>query len=334
MHILVVGGTRFVGRHLVAGALGRGHRVTLLHRGRTGAGLFPEAGHLLGDRDAGPAELAALVAGRSWDATVDVCAYRPGQVSALATALDGRGGAHLFVSTVSVYAPPPGPGLTESSALLPPAGPEVSDVTDETYGPLKVACEQAAAAAYGDALLVIRPTYVVGPHDHTWRFPSWVRRLAAGGEVLCPGPDTLPMQVIDARDQAAFMLSLLERGVAGRFHTVSPRPPFSFADLLSAVADVVAPAGTTLTWVDGDFLGDADLSADALPLWERAPKDADVLAADPSAAYAAGLSPRPLADTVADTWDWVRVSAAQAPAGVGLTRTQEAELLATWRARG
>ena len=258
MRILVVGGTRFVGRHVVQTALGRGHEVTLLHRGRTGPDLFPGAEHLLTDRDG---DLAVL-AGREFDATVDACAYRPTQVEHLADALGGRGGQHLFVSTVSVYAPPSGPGITEDAELHTPPGPEVTEVTDETYGPLKVACEQAAAARYGATLLVVRPTYVVGPHDYTWRFPYWVARIAAGGRVLCPGDPTAPMQVIDARDQATFMVDLLERGEGGTFHSVSPAPPYGFGDLLDAVAATVAPPGTTLEWVDSATLVEAGLDDD------------------------------------------------------------------------
>ncbi len=323
MRILAVGGTRFVGRHVVDTALARGHDVTVLHRGRTGADLFPPAEHLIADRDG---DLSAL-AGRSFDATVDFCAYVPGQVDSLADALDGRGGRHLFVSTVSVYAPPPGPGITESAPLFEPAGADVSEVTDETYGPLKVACEQAAARRYPDGLLVIRPTYVVGPYDYTWRFPYWVQRIAAGGRVVCPGPADAPMQVIDARDQATFMVDLLERSAAGTFHTVSPPPPFGFGDLLEAVAGRVAPPGTTLEWPDEQLLLHSGLPESALPLWGWDEPDGWAGAADPSAAYAAGLAPRPLAQTIDSTLDWIG-TAGGPPPGVGLTPEQETELLA------
>ena len=333
MRILVVGGTKFVGRHLVEAALQRGHEVTVLHRGISGADLFGPAEHLLADRDG---DLSVL-ADRSFDATVDVCAYRPGQVASLAAALGagagnagvGRGGRHLFVSTVSVYAPPDGPGFTESALLLPAAGPDVYEVTDATYGPLKVACERLARDVYGPGLLIVRPTYVVGPHDHTWRFPSWVRRIAAGGRVLCPGPQDAPMQIIDARDQGAFMVRLLERADSppdGTFHAASPAPPFSFGDLLEAVAAQVAPAGTTLEWLDEELLLATGLPERALPLWGWGGQDGWALAADPAAALAAGLAPRPLAQTVQEIAAWVRQSGPP-PAGTGLTPEQEAALL-------
>jgi 2'-hydroxyisoflavone reductase len=321
MRILVVGGTRFVGRHVVQTALDRDHEVTLLHRGRTGPDLFPAAEHLVADRDG---DLAVLD-GRGFDATVDVCAYRPTQVHHLADALGGRGGQHLFVSTVSAYVPPTGPGITEDAELHTPPDPEVTEVTDDTYGPLKVACEQAAAARHGDGLLVIRPTYVVGPHDYTWRFPYWVHRIAAGGRVLCPGDPEAPMQVIDGRDQAAFMVDLLERGDGGTFHTVSPAPPYGFGDLLDAVAATVAPAGTTLEWVDGATLLAAGLDDSALPLWDVTGVDWWAGACDPARAYAAGLAPRPLQDTVRDTLAWTVTSSRPDAVGVGADR--EAELL-------
>src|SRR4051812_29839426 len=172
MRILVIGGTRYVGRHLVEAALVAGHEVTLVHRSPTT--LFPSARHVLTDRNG---DLSALADGE-WDATVDVCAYLPAQVRSLATALGDRGGHHLFVSSVSVYADPPGPGGDEDSTLLPVAGDGVDEVTGTTYGPLKVACERAATAAYGDRLAIVRPTYVVGPNDPTGRYPWWVRRMA------------------------------------------------------------------------------------------------------------------------------------------------------------
>src|SRR5258705_7015344 len=158
MRMLVVGGTRFVGRHLVAGALAAGHEVTLLHRGRTGADLFPEAEHRLADRS-DPAALSAALADGRWDATIDVCAYLPRQVGALADALDGRGGAYVFISTASVYNPM-GPGFDEGGRVFEEVDPEPEAMTDETYGALKVGCERTARERFG-APLILRPTYVI-----------------------------------------------------------------------------------------------------------------------------------------------------------------------------
>ena len=327
MRLLVVGGTRFVGRHIVEAALTSGHQVTLLHRGRTGSELFASAEHLLADRDG---DLGVL-AGRSWDATVDVCGYLPAQVTRLAEALDGRGGHHVFVSSVSAYADATGPGGTEATLdLVELDDPTVDEVTNETYGGLKVACERAAAEAYGDALSIVRPTYVVGPWDPTGRFTWWVLRMLRGGEVLAPGPYDAPLQVIDARDHAAWVVGLAERGQAGAFHAVSPAPPFGMGNVLEATASAVAPPGTTLTWVDPQWLVEQGENGMSLPLWTEGSPEW-LMALDPSAAVATGLNPRPLTDTVRETAAWAGGRDDVLREEWGLAAEREAELLSRWR---
>lgn len=322
MRVLVVGGTRFVGRHLVERLLARGHEVTVFHRGLSGGDLFPVAEHRLGDRDG---DLAAL-AGGSWDATVDVSAYLPRQVRRLLESLDGRGGRYCYVSTVSVYADPPGPGVTEDAPLVGLDDPDVEQVTAGTYGGLKAGCERLARELMG-AVLVVRPTYVVGPHDYTWRFPSWVTRLADGGRVLAPGPASAPMQTVDARDLGAFTVGLLEREDTGTYTAAAPAPPFTWGELLERVAGAVAPPGTSLVWVDEAVLAAQGVSDRDLPLWSAGDPGVWALAADPSRATAAGLSARPLAETARDTLAWARSAAGGRPAGLGLTRDAEAALL-------
>jgi len=199
MRLLMIGGTRFVGRHIVEAALAAGHEITIFHRGRTGPELFPDVEHRLGDRTS---DLSALAEGE-WDATIDTCAYVPRHVSELAQALSGRGGQHVLISSVSVYAQPDGPAYGENARLLGLDDPTVETGTNETYGRLKVLCERAALAAHGPSTFIVRPTYVIGPDDYTWRFPAWVKRIAQGGEVLAPGPAGDHSQYIDARDMAA-----------------------------------------------------------------------------------------------------------------------------------
>ena len=320
MRILIIGGTRFVGRHVVEQALACGHEVTIFHRGQTGPDLFPDVEHRIGDRDS---DLTALTEG-DWDATVDTCAYVPRQVHELADALGGRGGHHLLVSSVSAYATPAGPGITEDATLVELEDPTVEEVTGETYGGLKVLCERAAVERHGPRTVVVRPTYVVGPDDYTWRFPWWVARIARGGEVPVPGPPDAPAQVIDARDMGAWMVRLLEGGHTGAFHAVSPAPPYTWKEQMEAIADAVAPPGTTLTWVDPATVEELDL-AGAFPLWSGEDPDVWMMAADPGRAYATGLSPRPLADTVHDTLEWTRT--VEMPDGTGLTEAQERALL-------
>lgn len=321
MRILVIGGTRFVGRHFVEQAVGRGHEVTVFHRGRTGADLFPDLDHRIGDRDT---DLSTLTEGE-WDATVDTCAYLPRQVHGLADVLGGRGGHHLLVSSVSVYAAPDGPGIDEDAALIELDDPTVEQVTNETYGGLKVLCERAAAERYGTSTVLVRPTYVVGPDDYTWRFPWWVQRIAQGGTVPAPGPADAPAQVIDVRDMGAWMVRLLEAGESGAFHAASPAPVFTWREQLEATVAAVGPAGTTLSWVTPADVEAAGIDAGAFPLWSGDDPDVWVMAADPSRAFGTGLTPRPLEETIRDTLAWTR--SASMPDGTGVTPEQERLLL-------
>jgi 2'-hydroxyisoflavone reductase len=328
MRILVIGGTAFVGRHFTRAAVDAGHDVTLFHRGKTGTGLFPQATHLSGDRDE---DLSALAEG-GWDATVDVCAYFPRQVRAIAAALGARGGRYVFISSVSAYSPSVPPNYDESAPLAEVSDPEATEITNENYGGLKVACEQASTELFGPGTTIIRPTYVVGPYDRSYRFTWWVDRIARGGTVLAPGSPDDPIQVIDARDQGAWIVSLLERSVTGTFHAVSPAPPFGFGQLLEAIAAEVAPAGTQLTWADSSFLTEQGTDGAALPLWTEGDAGAANLStASPAAAFAAGLAPRSLRQTVADIRGEDRVPGTGRP-GVGISAEREAELLALWTA--
>ncbi|GGL32957.1 NAD-dependent epimerase/dehydratase family protein [Planomonospora parontospora] len=324
MRILIIGGTRFVGRHITEAALAAGHDVSLLHRGRTGPGLFPEAEHLLADRDTG----LAVLDGREWDATIDVSAYLPSQIEALAGSVST--GRYVFVSTTAVYARDQKPGFTEDSPLaeLDGDGPVPDTVTGETYGPLKVLCERTASGRFGPGTLVVRPTYVIGPYDYTGRFTYWVNRLARGGEVLAPGDPSAPIQVIDGRDMAAWIVAMAGRGDGGTFHAVSPPPPFTFGDMLEGIAAEVAPPGTTLTWVDTDFLHAAGQDGRSLPLWGEG-EDTSINTADPSAARAAGLDPRPFRQSVRE----IRGSEADFSVETTVAPAREAEILAAWHAR-
>jgi 2'-hydroxyisoflavone reductase len=325
MRILVVGGTQFVGRHIVSTALGRGHDITLFHRGVTGDDLFPEATHLHGDRND---DLRPLDEGM-WDVTIDASAYFPRQVRSLADALGGRGGHYVYISTISVYADPLRPGITEDAPLRQPVDPDTEVLDGDTYGGLKALCEKAARECFGE-IAIVRPTYVVGPHDHTNRFTWWVWRFARGGEILAPGPADDPMQVIDARDLAQFVVTVAERRNAGTWHTMTPQPPFAIADLFDALARAVAPPDPRVEGVDAAFHLDATVWPDELPLWGARDPQRFVLAADASRALEAGLSPRPLPETIRDTLEWARKSP---PVDVGLSSEREAELLEAWRRR-
>jgi 2'-hydroxyisoflavone reductase len=304
MHILFIGGTRFVGRAMAAEALRRGHRVDLFHRGRIGTDTLSGAGHLLGDR---MQELSALAEGR-WDATVDVCGYRPGEVRRLAVALQGRGGRHAFVSSVSAYADDIAAHSDErarraGTAVLQGRDPATIAIDGETYGPLKVLCEDAVLTEHRGAL-VLRPTYVIGPYDPTQRFAEWVRRLSAGGTVDAPEPRDEPIQVIDARDQAAFAIDALERGMSGTFNVAGPAQPITYGALLECIAEAVGPPGTKLRWHKVD---DVESGAARFPMWGQA-SYSGVSSVDASAARAQGLRCRPVADSARDVLAWLHRS--------------------------
>jgi 2'-hydroxyisoflavone reductase len=328
MRLLIIGGTHFVGRLIAQSAIDRGHDVTLFHRGRTNPDALPEAEHILGDRDQ---DLGNLV-GRTWDATVDACAYVPRQVNTLSEALGGRGGQQVFISTVSVYDEPAPPNIDEDAALATLDDPATEDVTDETYGGLKVLCEQAVAAHYANAI-VIRPTYVVGPYDYTHRFTYWVERIAQGGRVIAPDIPGYQIQVIDGRDQARWIIELLERGESGTFHTVSPRPPFSFSDMLDTIAAAVGPADTEIVPINPGFLMDNGVGNSDLPLWYPSREPDAGLSCDPSRAEAHGFKTRPLALTISETLEHERRSPTPNPSNAGWSREAEGKVLAAWDAR-
>src|SRR3954462_3785019 len=212
MRILVIGGTSFVGRHMAQIALDRGHDVTQINTGKTNPSVLPQAERLTGDRNS---DLSALD-GRSWGATIDVCAYVPRQVRTLLEALGTRSGHYVFVSTISVF-PDETPTLyTEDSPLREPVWDD--ELVMEKYGELKVACEQVARELAGDRLLVIRPGYVVGPYDPTHRFTYWVERVAEHRSPMATPDAAQPLQLIDARGLAAFTVKQIESGTVDAFN--------------------------------------------------------------------------------------------------------------------
>jgi 2'-hydroxyisoflavone reductase len=331
MRILVMGGTRFIGRHFVAAALRNGHSVTLFHRGAS-AGLFPEAAHLLGDRDH---DLRPLEAG-VWDATVDLSAYLPRQVRSLAAELNRRAGVYVFLSSTAVYAAPQSYGFDENSDLVRltesehDEAPADAGTVDDRYGGLKVLCEEAAQACFGECL-ILRPTYVVGPLDYTGRFTYWVERIAAGGMVLCPGPPSAMFQLIDARDLAAWMVRMIESGGVGTYNVAAPFPPASFEHVLTEIRAAVPGPDAAFEWVDRSFLLEAGMDSVKLPLWPGANPDGIIEAANPGRALAAGLRIRPLRQTIADIHQQEVSAPTPISSPVGLAPEEEKRLLQLWQ---
>jgi 2'-hydroxyisoflavone reductase len=329
LRILVMGGTRFLGRHFVDAACAAGHTLTLFHRGRSNPDLFPGVERVLGDRDGGLDGLA----GRTWDAVLDPSGYVPRVVSASARSLARATARYVFVSSLSVYAEPLAVGLDEEAPVATLPDPSVETITGETYGGLKALCEQVVRDAFGGRATIVRPGLIVGPHDTTDRFPYWPRRLARGGDVLAPGRPDAPTQFVDARDLAAWMLRLLERDVAGTFNATGPEAPLTLGECLARIAAAVG-GDARLTWVPEAFLCEQGVQPWLeVPLWLH---EADHAMDRVSIARgrAEGLAFRPLEDTARDTLAWERTLPPDARTGSPTLRPErEIEVLAAWAAR-
>ncbi len=316
MKLLVLGGTKFLGRGVVDAALAAGHEVTLFNRGQTNPGLYPEAEKLHGDL---AGDLAAL-SGREWDAAIDLDPTQlPRHTRRRAEALAESVGHYVFVSTISVYSDPSQP-IDEHSPIFEPPDPEPDAFDQEQYGGLKVGSERAVRDVFGDRASIARAGLIVGPHDPTDRFTYWPRRLAEGGDVLAPGSPSKPVQLIDARDLGKFLVHLAENRKGGTFTSTGPAEPLTFGETLERIG------GGNLVWVDDQVVVDAGVQAwMELPLWVPGDDFTGMLRADISAALAAGLTFRPLEETARDTLAWSLEAGEQRPT---LTREKEAEILA------
>jgi nucleoside-diphosphate-sugar epimerase len=336
VRLLILGGTVFLGRHLVVSALDRGHEVTIFNRGRSGPGLFPHVEHLKGDRDG---DLGALE-GRTWDAAIDTSGYVPRVVSASARLLSGSVEHYAFVSSTSVYADHSRPGLVETAPLSALADPGSEDVA-EHYGALKASCEQVVTRHFSRGALIVRPGLIVGPHDPTNRFTYWVDRVARGGDVLAPQPADQSLQLIDVRDLASWILLLVENRQAGAFNATGPEHPLALRAFLEACRETTR-SNAQWVWVDQAFLLEHGVEPwDELPLWlapEAEPDFRGFLAVDNAKAVRAGLTFRPLARTIQDTLEWSAGSGSSADrhddgAGApraGLSADRERVLLDAW----
>ena len=307
MKLLVLGGTHHVGRAVVETALARGDTVTTLNRGISGR-QAPGARAVHADRTDAAALSAALNAGplggESWDAVIDTWSGAPRVVAAAAALLAGRAGHYGYVSSESVYRSFSVPGADEGAPVVD-ADPASDDGTD--YQAAKRGGELAAAGAFGDRALLARAGLILGPYEIVGRMPWWLRRLERGGDVLAPGPPGLPLQYIDCRDLAAWMLSAAERGLGGAFNTVSRPGHATMATLLEAARKVTG-SHATLVWVPPEVIEAAGIQPwTELPVWAPPTGEyAGLHDSDVSAAYAAGLTCRPVEETVADTWRWLQ----------------------------
>lgn len=324
MNLLILGGTKFVGRHITSTALMRGHQVTLFNRGQSNPKLFPDAEKISGNRDGG---LDAL-RGRKWDAVLDINGYLPRIVGASAELLQDSVERYIFVSTISVFANFTIEDQKEDAPLAKLQDPATEVIDGETYGGLKVACEQVVQKTFPGSSLVLRPGYVVGPYDHSDRMTSWWRRITRGGEMLAPGNPDAPIQFIDGRDLAAFAVDMTERHATGIYNLNGLGTRLTWGECFDK-AQLVTGVDTTFTWVSEEFLKAQSLGEGDLPMFSFS-EDAGVMTFNNHKAIAAGLHFRPYAETIRDTLLW---DASEGVHKLGLQPEREQELLRAWQAQ-
>lgn len=317
MRLLILGGTKFLGRAAVEAALDRGHEPTLFNRGATNPELFPQVEKLRGDRTG---DLSPL-AGGTWDAAVDVAGYFPAFVRRSAEKLAGAVGRYLFVSSISVYARlADGPDEDAPRAQLGEMPVDEMLPEYENYGALKALCEDAVWDVYGGRATIVRPGLIVGPYDPTGRFTYWPHRIARGGRFVVPGPPDAQVQFVDVRDLGAWLVRLLERDVGGAYNAT--HPGIAWGELVEECMRVTG-SGAQPVWIDGDELAARGVGEwMELPLWLHDAEWVGMNRADVSKALAAGLTFRPLEETIRAT-----LAHAEPADGVGLTPERERELL-------
>ncbi len=331
MKILIIGGTRFVGRHLVNAALAREHSVTLFNRGKSNPALYAgnaQVKSIQGDRE----KDLALLSGQSWDAVIDTCGYVPRIVRLSAQALKPAVGRYVFISSISVYSDTSKIGIDENDPLGKLEDESIEDISGGSYGPLKALCEQAVQQEFGEQALIIRPGLIVGPYDPTDRFTYWPVRLALGGEVLAPEKPEVPVQIIDGRDLAEFIIKLIEAHAHGSFNATGPQAELSLGAMLEACKQVSA-SDAIFRWASVEFLAENKVEPwKDMPVWvPDTPEEAGFSRVNISRALAAGLTFRGLDETVSDTLAWASTRPVEYSWRAGLEMERETELLTRLR---
>lgn len=326
MNILIIGGTQFVGRHLVEAALAAGHQVTLFNRGRTGPDLYPEVESLRGDRDGG----LDLLKGRRWDVVFDPSGYLPRIVRQSAELLRDSVGRYVFISSISVYVD--SDGADENAPLHVLEDPTSEDIP-KFYGALKVACENIVTEVFGERGLNARPGFIVGPYDAVPRMPGLLWRYDHDGERLAGRPDQA-VQIINARDMADWLIKAVEAGYHGAYNLTGR--PIEMNDLLNTVVEV-SGKDTTITYTDDALLTKNEIMpVDGVGYW--VPSEAEgIMRANVDKAFAAGFVERPVKQTISETLAWLRDEGLQNAtlmeriAARSLSLEKEAEMLASWK---
>jgi 2'-hydroxyisoflavone reductase len=322
MRVLVLGGTRFIGRHLVETLMAGGHRVASFARGVTPDELPSEVERIRGDRNAGARGLEALSDG-AWDVCIDVSGYTPMQVRASAQMLKGRVHRYVFISSVSVYEDSGDVPVRETHALLPAAAEDVTEITGETYGPLKVTCEHIVQEIFGERGSVLRPQIVAGPWDPTGRHTYWVQRATEGGEMLAPGDGSDHVQVVDVRDIARFTARMIDADIGGTFNMAGPR--------LTWAAFIEALGAERPVWVPRSILEAGGLTFVELPMYRPdGAERSSLMHVSVERAQAAGFTVTDARVTITDVRAWL----ATHPVPPALPPERERELIARAKSSG
>jgi 2'-hydroxyisoflavone reductase len=326
MRLLVLGGTRFAGRAVVEAALAAGDEVTTLNRG-VSREPAPGVTALVADRT-DPAALGAALGDTDWDAVIDTWSGAPRVAAGSASLLAGRAGWYGYVSSLSVYTWPSPEGFDERAPVVD-GDPDSDDGAD--YAAAKRGAELGVLRAFGDRALLARAGLILGPWENVGRLPWWLRRIERGGRVLAPGDPARPLQLIDVRDLADLLLARARAGAGGILNVTSPPGHTTIGELLTT-AVAVTGSDAELTWVSQEALADAGVEPwTELPCW--VPLDEEhrtFLTGDVSAAIAAGLTFRPIGDTVAATWAWLQAEGdpPPRPGQIGLDPAKEQTVLA------
>lgn len=324
MNLLIIGGTIFVGRHLVESALARGHCVTLFNRGKQNGELFDEVEKLRGDRDG---NLEAL-AGRNWDCVIDTCGYVPRVVRQSLDALSNSCDHYTFISTCSVYKDKSKSGIVEQGSLDELVDITTEEITGETYGGLKALCEKEVEKSFAERNLIIRPGLIVGPHDATDRFTYWPVRVSHNDKVLAPGNPERQIQIIDVRDLAEWTIRLVEQKQTGVFNACGPDYKLTMKKLLDECKRVTN-SDCEFVWRTDQFLLDNEIEPwSDLPLWLPNKHEAKgILEVENQKAVASGLTFRPLSLTISDTLNWYRSERGEAEFRAGISSKREQGLV-------
>lgn len=323
MNILIIGGTRFLGRHVVESALARGHQVTLFNRGQTNPDIFPEIETIIGDRETD----LDILADRRWEAVIDTCGYFPRVVELSARALKNSVSQYVFISSVSVYADFEVAGIEEDYPLATMEDETVEESTAETYGPLKALCEKTVEEIYPTGTLILRPGVIVGPYDYMDRFTYWALRVARGGDMLAPvGPDE-PAQFIHARDLADFAIKCIEEKRTGTFNLVGPEQPCPFGKLLETCKRV-SDSDANFVWVSEEFIEEHDIAPwSEFPLWVPESDSRGLTMVNNAKAQAAGLEFKPVEEIVREILEWAKTRPSDYEMRAGIEPERETELL-------